>query len=285
MAEEEIFLSVVAPAHNEEDNVLPLIEEIDAAIAPLDISYEIIIVDDGSTDSTLQKLHEAHSLREHLRIIKMANTPASSGHGQSAAFFAAFRAARGEVIAVLDADLQNDPADIPGLLAKMHETQADFVQGDRSHARKDTFIRRVSSTVSRWYRRIVLADTIRDTACSLRVMKREIALQLPLQFKGQHRYIPMTARTLGYTVVEMPVNHRPRVAGVAKYGIGNRMIPGMIDCFGVRWLNNRRRPVCYEEVTPAKSSIDAQPSHATASSNNDAIPNGDPKSSPAGRVS
>ncbi len=242
-SEPHIRLSVVAPAHNEQDNVQPLIEQIAAALEPIGIGYEIVIVDDGSTDATAQRLLQLMQTHAQLRVLRMLNTPPSKGNGQSAAFHAGFRAARGELIAVLDADLQNDPADLPAMLAKLDETGADMIQGDRSHARRDTLIRRVSSIVGRLFRRMLLGDTIRDTGCSLRLMRRIIALQLPLQFRGMHRFIPVTARQMGCTVIEMPVNHRPRVAGEAKYGVWNRAIPGLIDCIAVRWMRSRRRPV------------------------------------------
>jgi len=246
-----ITLSVVAPAHNEQANLRPLVQEIAAALDPLQISYEILIVDDRSTDETAAIL--THLLTEYvqLRAIRMvagAETPLGRGNGQSAAFHAGFRASRGELIAVLDADLQNDPADIPAMLRTMKSTGADFVQGDRSQSRADTLARRVTSQVGRLFRRWLLGDTIRDTGCSLRIMRREVALAMPLEFRGMHRFIPVTARHLGFTVIEMPVNHRPRVAGVAKYGIWNRAIPGLIDCFAIRWMRNRRRPVVSQEM-------------------------------------
>lgn len=180
----------------------------------------------------------------------MTRTPPGKGNGQSAAFHAGFRAARGRLVAVLDADLQNDPADLPAMLKLMRDTDADFVQGDRSHARKDNVVRKVGSWVGRVFRRSLLGDTIRDTGCSLRLMTREIAVALPLEFRGMHRFIPVTARHLGYKVVEMPVRHRPRMAGVPKYGFGimQRAIPGLIDLFAVRYMRNRRRPVAATEV-------------------------------------
>ncbi|MGI9013928.1 MAG: glycosyltransferase family 2 protein [Phycisphaerales bacterium] len=250
---DQIELSIIAPAHNEAENIGPLIKDIVAALGASGIGYEIIVVDDGSTDTTLAELQQAQRLVPQLRVLRMADTPAGRGHGQSAAFHAAFRAARGDIIAMLDADLQNDPSDIPSMLARMTERNADMVQGDRSAARRDTFMRRFASRLSRWYRRGVLGDTIRDTACSLRVLRRDVALQLPLEFRGQHRFIPLTTRALGYVVVEMPVHHRPRVAGNAKYGIFDRLLPGVVDCFAVRWMLKRRRPVQYEEV-PSDSS-------------------------------
>jgi dolichol-phosphate mannosyltransferase len=252
-------LSVVAPAHNEQDNLRPLVAEIAAALNPLGMKYEIVIVDDGSTDNTPAILRELLGCYDQLRAIRMLRTPPGKGNGQSAAFHAGFRACRGELIAVLDADLQNDPADLPAMLAFMKSSNADFVQGDRSHARADTLVRRVTSLVGRMFRSGLLGDSIRDTGCSLRVMKREIALAIPLEFRGVHRFIPITARHLGYKVVEMPVNHRPRVAGVAKYGVWNRAIPGLIDCLAVRWMRNRRRPVNFEHCTfPAQTAVEVE---------------------------
>ena len=137
------------------------------------------------------------------------------------------------------------------MLELLRTSNADLVQGDRSRARRDGLVRRVGSRVGRLFRRMILGDTIRDTGCSLRLIKREIALRLPLEFKGMHRFIPVTARHMGYTVVEMPVNHRPRVAGKTKYGMGivQRALPGLIDCFAVRYMSTRRRPVASIERT------------------------------------
>lgn len=249
-----IELSIVAPAHNEQENVRPLVEQVGAAIEPLGIPWEFVIVDDGSTDWTRDEIEKLMRDRPWLRCVTMTNTPAGRGNGQSAAFHAGFRYARGRLIGVLDADLQNDPADYPKMLELLKETGADMVQGDRSHARQDTFIRRYGSIVGRMFRKMILGDTIRDTGCSLRIMKREIALALPLEFRGMHRFIPATARHLGYTVVEMPVNHRARHAGETKYGMGitQRALPGLMDCFAVRWMRARRRPVTHR-VVEAKS--------------------------------
>lgn len=246
-----ITLSVIAPVHNEQANVGPLVDEIDAAIEPLGISYEIIIIDDGSTDSTPAVLKQKLLSNPRLRVVRMCDTPPGRGNGQSAAFHAGFRASRGEVIAVLDADLQNDPADIPAMLERMKDERADMVQGDRSAARQDDLVRRVSSQVGRFFRRVLLGDTIRDTGCSLRVMRREVALAIPLEYRGVHRFIPLTARQLGFRVIEMPVNHRPRASGEAKYGILNRALPGLIDCLAVRWMHARRKPVSYVEIHAA----------------------------------
>lgn len=260
-------LSVVAPAHNEEDNIAALAEEVHKALEPLGIAYEFVIVDDGSTDATRSILEGLMPTRPWLRCVTMTNTPPGKGNGQSAAFHAGFRATRGRLIAVLDADLQNDPADIPAMLEMLKSKSADFVQGDRSRARADNWMRKQTSRIGRWFRRLILGDTIRDTGCSLRVMKREIALKLPLEFKGMHRFIPATARHMGYVVVEMPVNHRERHAGETKYGsmgITKRAIPGLIDCFAVRYMRGRRRPVTSEEVLTSADIVEPSPAEANA---------------------
>ena len=245
---DQIELTIIAPAHNEEDNVGPLVAEIDAALAVLPLRYEIIIVDDGSTDGTPERLRLLTAQHLSLRIIRMTNTPPGKGNGQSAAFYAGLRAARGPLVALLDADLQNDPADLPRLLEVMRTTGADVVQGDRSANRRDSLGRRIASWVGRTFRKLLLGDTIRDTGCSLRLMRREVALKIPLEFRGMHRFIPVTARQLGYTVVETPVSHRPRIAGQAKYGVFNRAIPGLVDCLAVRWMRRRRRPTRASEI-------------------------------------
>ena len=262
-------LSVIAPAHNEEDNIVLLVEQIEAALRPTlsETGFEILIVDDASTDQTPARVCQMQATRPYLRLISLARPKAGGGNGQSAAFKAGFAAARGELVGSLDADLQNAPADFPRLIAELERTHADFVQGDRSAARSkgDAWIRQQSSRIGRLFRRLILSDTIRDTGCSLRVMKREIATQLPLEFKGMHRFIPVTARQLGYTVVELPVAHRHRHAGEPKYGMGitKRALPGLIDCFAVRWMRSRRRThIDITEHAPAQADAATADTHA-----------------------
>lgn len=264
-------LSILAPAHNEADNVEALVREVGAALAFLNEDgrpgFEFILVDDGSTDATQRLALDLARSRPWFRVLTMRDTPPGRGNGQSAAFHAGIRAARGELIGLLDADLQNDPGDFPAMLALLDEHGADMVHGDRSHDRRDTIVRRCSSIVGRLFRRWLLGDTIRDTGCSLRIMRREVALQIPLQIKGMHRFIPITARQLGYKVLETPVHHRPRVAGEAKYGVWNRAIPGLIDCLGVRWMDKRRRPVQADDMTSGSGA--GQP---TTTSAHDEVP-------------
>jgi glycosyltransferase involved in cell wall biosynthesis len=239
-------LSIVVPALNEEDNVGALIAQVQAAVIDAGISAELIVVDDGSTDQTLARLRELRDGRPWLRVLHR-DTP----QGQSAAMDAGIQQARGTFIATLDADLQNDPADLPAMLAVVRSGKADMAQGCRAR-RRDSAVRLFSSWVGRTARGLILGDKIRDTGCSTRVLRAEVARKLPLEFKGMHRFMhrfmPAYARILGARVVEVPVNHRPRAAGVAKYGMGNRAFVGLVDCFAVRWMSKRYRdPMVREE--------------------------------------
>lgn len=229
-------LSVVVPALNEEDNVKPLVEQVDQAVRGAGIDAELIVVDDGSTDATLERLRELALTRPWLRVLHRP-----SPRGQSAAMFAGIQAAHGRYIATLDADLQNDPADLPAMVAMIRRGEADMVQGDRSRNRRDGTHRRVASWVGRAFRRALVQDPIRDTGCSARVLDAKFAKQMPLQFKGMHRFFPAYARMCGARIVEMPVNHRPRTAGKTKYGFGlvNRGVAGLFDGLAVRWMISR----------------------------------------------
>ena len=246
-------LSIIAPAHNEQDNIDGLVADVQEAFWQADLTFELIVVDDGSTDATAQRLTDQSAQHDWLRAVTMLDTPPDRGHGQSAAFFVGIHAARGRLIALMDADRQNDPADLLRMIERLRTEQADMVQGDRTADRRDTFVRRVSSWVGRTFRRCLLGDTISDTGCSLRVMRRPIALQLPLQYAGMHRFIPVYARMLGATVIEMPVMHRPRVAGQAKYGVANRALVGLRDLFAVRWMRLRLRPTHCKPIEPNDS--------------------------------
>ncbi len=237
-----VALSLIAPAHNEQDNIEGLVSDVREALTDSGIAFEFIVVDDGSTDATAQRLREQMADHPWLVVHQMCDTPPGKGNGQSAAFYAGIRLARGEMIALLDADRQNDPADLPAMHKLMCAESADLVQGDRSANRRDTVVRRFSSWVGRTFRRVLLGDTVRDTGCSLRIIRKSYALRLPLQYKGMHRFIPYYTGVLGGKVVETPVNHRPRTAGEAKYGVWNRALPGLIDLIAARWMRSRLRP-------------------------------------------
>ena len=219
-------VSVVVPLYNEEQSVAILQRELADALTGLD--YEIIFVDDGSRDETVARL-AADPRTRVLRFEKNA--------GQSAALFAGLQAVRSEVAVLIDGDLQNDPADIPRLLAEISRG-ADLVCGYRAQ-RRDTLLKRVTSRVANSVRSRFTRDGVRDTGCTLKAMRRDcIAALVP--FKGMHRFIPALLKGAGYRLVEIPVNHRPRRFGQSKYGLGNRALRATIDMFGVRWLLSRR---------------------------------------------
>ena len=219
-------VSVVVPLFNEEENVPILQGELTAALSGLD--YEIIFVDDGSSDRTVERI----APDPRVRLVQFERNA-----GQSAAMFAGLDNARGDVAVLIDGDLQNDPADIPRLLAEI-ERGADLVCGYRAQ-RKDTLVKRVTSRVANFVRSRFTKDGVRDTGCTLKAMKRECVAAL-LPFKGMHRFIPALVKGAGYRLVEIPVNHRPRKFGQSKYGLGNRALRATTDMFGVRWLLSRR---------------------------------------------
>lgn len=219
-------VSVVVPLFNEEENVPILQAELTAALNGLD--YEIIFVDDGSTDQTVQRI----AFEPRVRLVQFERNA-----GQSAALYAGLQAARGTTAVLIDGDLQNDPADIPKLLAEI-ERGADLVCGYRAQ-RKDTFVKRVTSRVANFVRSRFTKDGVRDAGCTLKAMRRECLAAL-LPFKGMHRFIPALVKGAGYRLVEIPVNHRPRKFGLSKYGLGNRALRATTDMFGVRWLLSRR---------------------------------------------
>jgi dolichol-phosphate mannosyltransferase len=219
-------LSVVVPLYNEEANLPILQEELRAALSGLD--YEIIFVDDGSIDHSAERIETAPNVRV-IRFEKNA--------GQSAAIHAGLTAARGATVVIIDGDLQNDPADIPKLLAEIARG-ADLVCGYRVK-RRDTVTKRLTSRIANTVRSRFTKDGVRDTGCSLKAMRRECVNTL-FPFKGMHRFIPALVKAAGYRLVEVPVNHRPRRFGQSKYGLGNRAVRATIDMFGVRWLLSRR---------------------------------------------
>ncbi len=231
-------LSIVVPALDEEENLPILIDEIDQTIVQQGIDTELIIVDDGSSDRSPELLAEAMATRPWLKPKRHAEPM-----GQSAAMHTGIQAATGRYVATLDADLQNDPADLVGMLEKLRADQADMVQGDRSQNRQDNIIRRYGSVVGRMFRRAMLGDTIRDTGCSARVLRADIAKQYPLQYKGIHRFLPVYASICGARVIQTPVNHRPRLHGTPKYGMGvlSRAFAGLRDLMAVRWMRSRLR--------------------------------------------
>jgi dolichol-phosphate mannosyltransferase len=223
-------LSVVVPVYEEEDSLAPLHAELDAALRGVAGGVEFLYVDDGSRDASLARLREIAARDPRVRVVAL-----EGNHGQSAAFEAGFRRARGEVVATLDADGQNDPADLPRLLARLGD--ADVVNGVRT-GRRDSLVRRLSSRVANGFRNRMTDESVRDVGCSLRVMRREFLERVKL-WRGMHRFLPTLLRLEGARIVEVPVSHRPRRHGTSKYGIRNRLFAGFVDVFAVRWMQRR----------------------------------------------
>ncbi len=223
---DSLAVSVIVPLFNEEENMSILQSELRAALAGVD--HEIIFVDDGSIDRTAERVEKA----PNVRVIRFAKNG-----GQSAAIYAGLQAANGAVAVLIDGDLQNDPVDIPRLLAEIFRG-ADLVCGYRAR-RKDTLVKRLTSRIANAVRSRFTKDGVRDTGCTLKAMRRECVSAL-VPFKGMHRFIPALIKAAGYRLVEIPVAHRPRRFGQSKYGLGNRALRATIDMFGVRWLLSRR---------------------------------------------
>lgn len=235
-------LSVVVPVFNERDNVTPLINEITAALRGL-TSFEIVYVDDCSRDDTLDVLKALKADVPELRVIKHI-----SQSGQSTAVRNGVKAARGEWIATLDGDGQNDPADIPKLLAKRDESAADvkLFAGWRVN-RKDTGSKRWASKFANAIRSRMLRDATPDTGCGIKLFEREAFLDLPY-FNHMHRYLPALMQRAGWKTVSVPVNHRHRASGVSKYNNLNRALVGLRDLRGVAWLIVRSKRTAVEEL-------------------------------------
>ena len=233
-------VAIIVPVYNEEDNVLPMAQEVSEAMKRAGRTYELVFVDDASTDGTWGRIEEARQKFQSVRGLRH-----TANSGQSAALWTGIQASSSEIIATLDGDLQNDPADIPQMLPSL--AKADFVCGVRAK-RRDTFVRKTSSKIARWARRSALKVDFCDTGCAMRVFKRS-ALSGVFPFNGFHRFLPVLVHGNGVTTLEVPVNHRPRVAGVSKYGVWNRLWRGIYDLIALNWFQKRRlRPVKYVEL-------------------------------------
>ena len=220
--EDKMDLSVVIPAYNEQENVVPLYGELSKILNAITPDHEIIFVDDGSSDNTFQQLQSLHAQDKRVKVIKLRKN-----FGQSAAMRAGFDYASGEIIVTMDADLQNDPASIPVLLEELNSGY-DVVCGWRK-SRKDSFFKKVFSRISNFLRRKVTGELIHDSGCSLRAHRNGCVKELEL-YGEMHRYIPALLSWRGYKVGEVKVAHRPRIYGKTKYGI-KRLSKGFLDLF------------------------------------------------------
>lgn len=235
----DLDISIIIPVKNEQENIPLLAKEVDMAMGSMDYSWECIWLDDGSTDSTLAELERLNRAESHHQFISL-----SRNYGQSAALYTGFCYAKGEILVTLDGDGQNDPADIPALVKRLLDENADMVNGIRQK-RRDSVVRKISSRIGNGFRNRVTKEQVRDVGCSLRAFRHRCVENIPV-FKGMHRFLPTLARIRGCAkILEMPVNHRPRVHGQTKYGIGNRLWVGLMDTLAVRWMQAR---MVYPEV-------------------------------------
>ena len=233
MKQPDLYLSVVIPIYNEEENLEPLLEELFPVLKQIGSAFEVICVDDASTDNSVAVLQNLKDKYSELRIVQHR-----VNCGESAGEATGFAKARGEWIITIDADQQNDPADIPALLEASEN--ADAVCGVRQK-REDDWVKRISSRIANDFRNWVTKDVVADAGCTFRAVRRAALQEIPV-FNGMHRFLPTLLRLQGFEVVEIPVNHRPRTRGESKYGIGNRMFRGLVDCFAILWFRKRCFP-------------------------------------------
>jgi dolichol-phosphate mannosyltransferase len=227
-----VDLSVVVPVYNEEDSLPPLWAELQPVLDSLGARWEVIFVDDGSADRSAEVVRNLREVDARVRLVRL-----KSNAGETAATDAGFREARGRYVVTMDADLQNDPRDIPGMLAYLDRW--DAVTGCRTRRRDgDSRVRRVSSRIANGVRNAIIGERVRDSGCTFRAFRRECLRELVL-YRGFHRFIPTLLAFQGFRVLEVPVNHRPRRFGRSKYGIGNRAWRAFLDLLVVRWMRDR----------------------------------------------
>jgi len=227
---EDVFLSLVIPAYNEQEVIPALLGRVESSLTKIGRPFEVIIVDDGSSDDTPRLLNDAMASHPWLRVLRMGRNC-----GQSAAFDAGFKLARGQIIATIDADLQNDPEEIPRLIPMLDGH--DMITGWRKD-RHDTRFRRVQTKIANAIRNWISQETIHDSASSLKLYKRHCLAGIQL-YTGMHRFMPTLIKMRGYTVLETPVKHSARFAGTAKYGFRNRAWRAFNDLLAVRWMKIR----------------------------------------------
>lgn len=230
---DSVDVSVIAPAFNEIDNVEPLIERIREVFEPSGLVYEAVITDDCSTDGTREKLLELSRKYPWVRVMTL-----NKNSGQTAAMDCGFRHAYGKVFGTVDADMQNDPAEILRLM-KMLGPDVDMVNGWRKDRQdKNKGMRRIQTKIANGIRNWLSNDNIKDSACGLKVYKRECLEGLTL-YKGMHRFFPTLVKMRGFTVIEVPVSHNQRLHGTTKYKFGSRVFRAFADLLAVRWMKKR----------------------------------------------
>ena len=222
-------LSLVIPVYNEVENLRPLMVEITAALDDGNLDYEVIFIDDGSSDGSFELLEALHAEDPRVAIIRFRRN-----HGQTAAFAAGFDHAQGRYVVTLDADRQNDPADIPSLLARIEEGDCDVVNGWRENRQDPLLMRKIPSRIANWLIATTSGVKLRDRGCSLRMFRSEVVQELHL-YGEMHRFIPEQCSFAGFRLCQVPVNHRARVAGVSKYGI-SRTFRVIVDLFTILFL-------------------------------------------------
>ncbi|MDQ7032842.1 MAG: glycosyltransferase family 2 protein [Desulfonauticus sp.] len=229
-----LYLSVVIPVKNEEENILILGQEVNDALKDFPHPWECLWINDGSDDRTEENLKILCANNNQHRFVSL-----DKNYGQSAAMYVGFQLAKGKILVTLDGDGQNDPADIPKLISFLEKHNADVVNGYRAR-RQDSLVRKIASKIGNGFRNFITKDKIRDVGCSIRAMKKECVSNIFL-FKGMHRFLPTLIRIQGYEkIMEIPVNHRPRTRGKTKYNINNRLWVGLFDTFGVLWMRKRK---------------------------------------------
>jgi glycosyltransferase involved in cell wall biosynthesis len=230
--EDAVELTVVVPVYDEIDNLRSLVERVRHTLDELGADWELVAVDDGSRDGSGELLDELAATEGRLKVLHF-----TANNGQSAALDAGFRHARGRTVALLDADLQTFPEDLPELLRLLEERAADAVVGIRAD-RRDSGWKKFSSWFANSVRNRLTRDDIIDTGCPLKVLRAEAVRAVP-RFDGMHRFLPTLLRMGGFTVVQVPVRHTARTAGRSKYGTWNRAVRGLRDALGVRWMQDR----------------------------------------------
>ena len=231
-ARRAVDLSVVIPVYNEEDNLAILWDELRAVLGGLPLEFEVVLVDDGSRDRSAEIIRGFYEADPRVRLVRL-----KANAGETAATDAGLKAARGRWVVTMDADLQNDPHDIPGLIA--HLDRWDCATGWRvDRAAGDDWVRRLSSRVANRVRNTLSDESIQDSGCTFRAFRRECLRGLVL-YRGFHRFIPTLLRMRGYRVIEVPVRHRPRRFGQSKYGVLNRAFVAFVDLLVVRWMKQR----------------------------------------------